>query len=207
LDKSVRVLAPAFFAPKGLWGLRHLTSDEILVAKDFSSDTVETFAGTTLSNALLAELVPGKCLIFGFRALINEGGNLKESTDVNSTKFTESAALGIAGFDATPTARVAESVESADPSDEEGADGDVIMSSLSNDMEATSIAGTGKVGDMGQNDFNDTSEMSSDIMDKKKKTVTKKGASGRFWRYFDRRYFGEAAGDHKGHAGAQGHQV
>jgi hypothetical protein len=74
LTWQVRVLAPALFAPKGLWGLRHLTCEEILVAKDFSLGAVEKLALETLSNALLADLVPGKCLVFGFRALINGGG-------------------------------------------------------------------------------------------------------------------------------------
>jgi hypothetical protein len=74
LTQRVRILAPALFAPKGLWGLRHLTCDEILVAKDFSPGTVAKLSGKTLSNALLAALSPEKCLVFGFRALINGGG-------------------------------------------------------------------------------------------------------------------------------------
>jgi hypothetical protein len=77
LNRQVGVLAPALFAPKGLWGLRHLTGDEILMAKDFSPGTVAKFSGETLSNALLAALSPGKCLVFGFCALINGGGGLK----------------------------------------------------------------------------------------------------------------------------------
>jgi hypothetical protein len=74
LDRRVRVLAPALFAPKGLWGLRHLSSEEILVAKDFSPGVVSNFSLSSLTNTFLAELVPGKCLVFGFRALINGGG-------------------------------------------------------------------------------------------------------------------------------------
>jgi hypothetical protein len=74
LTRRVRVLAPALFAPKGLWGLRHITSDEILVAKDFPPCTVAKISGETLSSAILGRLSPGKCLVFGFRALINGGG-------------------------------------------------------------------------------------------------------------------------------------
>ena len=74
LDRGVWVLAPGLFVPKGQWGLRHLTSEEILVAKDFSPGTVAKFAPESLTNTFLADLVPGKCLVFGFCALFNGGG-------------------------------------------------------------------------------------------------------------------------------------
>jgi hypothetical protein len=117
LNRQVRVLAPALFAPKGLWGLRHLTCNEILVAKDFSPGMVAKFSGEALSNALLAALSPGKCLVFGFRALINGGikrGMIKRGIKIKNDKtivkndekeLTEEHvdALGITGFDNRPT--------------------------------------------------------------------------------------------------------
>jgi hypothetical protein len=81
LDKRVRVLAPALFAPKGLWGLRHLTSSEVLVAKDFSPSTVGKLPPELITNSFLANLVPGKCLVFGFRALFNGGGDGEETAE------------------------------------------------------------------------------------------------------------------------------
>jgi hypothetical protein len=87
LDKRLQVLAPVLCAPKGLWGLRHLTSSEILVAKDFSPGAVDKLWSDSITNDFLQDLVPGKCLMFGFRSLINEGGMGTEAETVGITGF------------------------------------------------------------------------------------------------------------------------
>jgi hypothetical protein len=70
LDKSVQVSTPTLFAKPGYWGLRSLSNVEILLAKDLS----EADSGKLKDvRPFLGSFTPGKCLVFGFRALFNGG--------------------------------------------------------------------------------------------------------------------------------------
>jgi hypothetical protein len=74
LDKTVQVTTPTLFAKLGFWGLRRLTSEEILLAKDMSEADVSKLARLSREGSFLRMLTPGKCLVFGFRALFYGGG-------------------------------------------------------------------------------------------------------------------------------------
>jgi hypothetical protein len=70
LDKSVQVSTPTLFAKPGYWGLRSLSNVKILLAKDLS----EADSGKLKDvRPFLGSFTPGKCLVFGFRALFNGG--------------------------------------------------------------------------------------------------------------------------------------
>jgi hypothetical protein len=133
---GVRVLAPALFAPPGQWGLRHLTSEEILVAKDFSPGTVAKFAPDSLTNTFMASLVPGKCLVFRFRALFNGGGGEEES------KEGPTDTQGVTGFAANgepENTGLSDSMDTRDSQD--SVLGDARYSQRSNGEEAKFLEG------------------------------------------------------------------
>jgi hypothetical protein len=73
---STRVLTPGIYAPKGTWALRPLTFGEYLSAHDVPETLIRRLRDNKVlgANASLASLVPGKCLVAGFR-LFNGGGD------------------------------------------------------------------------------------------------------------------------------------
>jgi hypothetical protein len=82
---STGALTPSIYARKGKWGSRALTHEEVLKAKDFSSDDIERLEPFVLNdiarlepfvleNGFYEALIPGKCLTEGIKALMNGGG-------------------------------------------------------------------------------------------------------------------------------------
>jgi hypothetical protein len=74
LDKSVQIVTPTLFAKPGFWGLRGLSSKEILLAKDLSEIDALKLATPAKTASFLRGLTPGRCLVFGFNAVFNGGG-------------------------------------------------------------------------------------------------------------------------------------
>jgi hypothetical protein len=72
---STRVLNPGIYAPKGTWALRPLTFGEYLSAHDVPETLIRWLRDNKVlgSDASLASLVAGNCLVAGFR-LFNGGG-------------------------------------------------------------------------------------------------------------------------------------
>ena len=74
VHKGVRVLTPGIFAPKGQWGIQLLTVEEILLAKDFSDQSIQYFERHVLDGAFLRNLLPGKSLVAGARCFLDWNG-------------------------------------------------------------------------------------------------------------------------------------
>jgi hypothetical protein len=88
LDKTIQVATPTLFAKPGFWGLRRLTSEEILLAKDLSETDAEKLAWPSCEGSFLRAFAPGKCLVFGFRALFYGGGLFSTPKTGTITQFT-----------------------------------------------------------------------------------------------------------------------
>jgi hypothetical protein len=73
LDKPVQVSTPTLFAKPGYWGLRSLSNVEILLAKDFSEADSGKLQDLSPKVGFLRSFTPGKCLVFGYRALFKWG--------------------------------------------------------------------------------------------------------------------------------------
>ena len=75
LTTKVRVLTPVLNGPchDSKWGLRRVTGEEILMAKDVSVAQIKSLAGFTRDDAFLLGIAPGKCLTAGYQALVNGG--------------------------------------------------------------------------------------------------------------------------------------
>jgi hypothetical protein len=74
-DRKTVVLTPGLFAPKGKWAKRTLTIKEVLISKDCGRVAVQFLACGKVTNALLHNLLPGKCLIaLANQYECNEGG-------------------------------------------------------------------------------------------------------------------------------------
>jgi hypothetical protein len=73
VNHSTRVLTPSIYARQGNWGLRALTHEEVLKAKDFSTDGIERLEQFEVDNGLYEGLIPGKCLMEGIKALMFGG--------------------------------------------------------------------------------------------------------------------------------------
>ena len=73
IDKRTRVLTPGIYAPPGKWCVRALTYSEVLLCKDVSETVVTKLKDCCpLSDDLLQKLVPGKCLLHGFKRLFGD---------------------------------------------------------------------------------------------------------------------------------------
>jgi hypothetical protein len=53
LDKTIQVVTPTLFAKPGFWGLRRLTSEEMLLAKDLSEADAEKLAQPSREGSFL----------------------------------------------------------------------------------------------------------------------------------------------------------
>eukprot|EP00978_Attheya_sp_CCMP212_P011753 scaffold29206_cov30-Attheya_sp.AAC.1 len=71
VSMRTRVLTPTLFAPAGSWGVRGLTSEEVYSANDWPQFLVDKAADLLLAPP---PLLPGKCLHYGFRELMGNGG-------------------------------------------------------------------------------------------------------------------------------------
>jgi hypothetical protein len=80
VDKSVQVSTPTLFAKPGFWGLRSLSSVEILLAKDLPETDAQKLQDISQQGCFLRTFTPGKCLLFGFRSLFYEGGGSTSSS-------------------------------------------------------------------------------------------------------------------------------
>jgi hypothetical protein len=87
LDKLVQVSTPTLFAKPGYWGLRSLSNVEILLAKDLSEADSGKLKDVRPKVGFLRSFTPGKCLVFGFRALFNGGGTVDNSQPETITQF------------------------------------------------------------------------------------------------------------------------
>jgi hypothetical protein len=77
ISRKVRVITPTLFAPKGQWGLRSLSHEEVLLANDWPSSFIcAVLVFPDLLGHLAPLLLAGKCLVAGFRALIGNGGGI-----------------------------------------------------------------------------------------------------------------------------------
>jgi hypothetical protein len=74
LDKSVQIVTPTLFAKPGYWGLRGLSSKEVLLAKDLSEMDALKLETPGKNASFLRGLTPGRCLVFCFNAVFNGGG-------------------------------------------------------------------------------------------------------------------------------------
>jgi hypothetical protein len=73
IDRRTRVLTPGVYAPKGKWVIRCLTYVELLLSKDVSETLAKTLVTCQpLPDIVLSKLLPGKCLVSGFRALFDD---------------------------------------------------------------------------------------------------------------------------------------
>ena len=77
LDRRVRVLYPALNSGRhgGRWGLRVLTDSEILAGNDVPSSFASRLLTGGLEEDFFRHLLPGKCLMTGFRRLFHGGGD------------------------------------------------------------------------------------------------------------------------------------
>jgi hypothetical protein len=80
LDKSVEVSTPTLFAKPGFWGLRSLSSVQLLLAKDLSETDAKKLQDISQQGCFLRTFTPGKCLLFGFCSIFYEGGGATSSS-------------------------------------------------------------------------------------------------------------------------------
>jgi hypothetical protein len=73
VSRKTRVLAPTLFAPKGTWGVRVLSGEELLLAHDWPMFLIDAVGD---SCKVFPALLPGKCLVAGMRQLVGNRGGL-----------------------------------------------------------------------------------------------------------------------------------
>ena len=73
ITRSTRVLIPVLGAGLGRWGVRSLSTLEVLLCKDVSVQDAALLEANA-DKVFLESLIPGKCLVAGFKVLFNEGG-------------------------------------------------------------------------------------------------------------------------------------
>jgi hypothetical protein len=90
VDRNVRVLTPVLNSTthSGQWGLRPISGEEILLFNDVGSAQAALLEDKLTGNGFYSGLLPGKCLISGFRSVFNEGGEGGDgTTGDNSTRM------------------------------------------------------------------------------------------------------------------------
>jgi hypothetical protein len=75
LGRNIRVLTPVLNSRMnaGQWGLRTLSSKEVLMCNDIGSAAVAVLLSERQHNTFYSGLVPGKCLLAGFHSLFYGG--------------------------------------------------------------------------------------------------------------------------------------
>jgi hypothetical protein len=73
VSRKTRVLTPTLFAPKGTWGVRMLSGEELLLAHDWPMFHIDA-VGDSCKD--FPSLLPGKCLVAGLRQLVGNGGGV-----------------------------------------------------------------------------------------------------------------------------------
>jgi hypothetical protein len=61
----------------GQWGLRPISDEELLLCNDIGALQVNLLVDECLGSTFYSLVLPGKCLIAGFRALFHEGGGME----------------------------------------------------------------------------------------------------------------------------------
>eukprot|EP00978_Attheya_sp_CCMP212_P000239 scaffold463_cov46-Attheya_sp.AAC.3 len=70
---KTRVITPTLFAPKGTWGIRRLSGNELLLAHDWPMFLIDAVSDAC---KVFPPLLPGKCLVAGLCQLLGNGGGL-----------------------------------------------------------------------------------------------------------------------------------
>jgi hypothetical protein len=75
LDRNIQVLMPVLNSRMNArqWGLRTLSSEEVLLCNDIGSAAVAVLLSKRQHNTFYSGLVPGKCLLAGFHSLFYGG--------------------------------------------------------------------------------------------------------------------------------------
>jgi hypothetical protein len=78
LDQNTRVLTPVLNSSThaGQWGLCPISGEELQRCNNIGALHVALLVDERLSNGFYALILPGKCLVAGFRALFYEGGGM-----------------------------------------------------------------------------------------------------------------------------------
>jgi hypothetical protein len=79
LDRNTQVLTPVLNSAThdGQWGLRPISGEELLLCNDIGALQVNLLVDECLGNTFYSLVLPGKCLVAGFRALFHEGGGME----------------------------------------------------------------------------------------------------------------------------------
>jgi hypothetical protein len=77
LTRGLRVLTPVLnsMSHGGQWGLRTISSEEILLCNDIGSSAVSMLLPDKPNRSFYSILLPGKCLLAGVHSLFNGGGS------------------------------------------------------------------------------------------------------------------------------------
>jgi hypothetical protein len=71
VSTKTRVITPTLFAPKGTWGVRRISGNELLLAHDWPMFLIDAVNANCKD---FPNLLPGKCLVAGLRQLLGNGG-------------------------------------------------------------------------------------------------------------------------------------
>ena len=102
LSRQTRVCSPGIGGKLGFWSIRHLALTEVLAASDLSTSQMEVCERfPALTEALLRQLLPVKCLSAGFRSLSGGVVGVLKLNEQLAKEETKRKSDGAASMDAS----------------------------------------------------------------------------------------------------------